>query len=33
MGRTLRQFQTGNLQAYAVLFAVGVAIVLFLALK
>jgi NADH-quinone oxidoreductase subunit L len=33
LGRTLRQFQTGNLQAYAVLFALGVAVVLFLALK
>jgi NADH-quinone oxidoreductase subunit L len=32
-GKTLRQFQTGNLQAYAVLFALGVAIVLYLALK
>ena len=33
LGRTLRQFQTGNLQTYAVLFALGVAVVLFLALK
>jgi NADH-quinone oxidoreductase subunit L len=32
-GKTLRQFQTGNLQAYAVLFAFGVAVVLYLALK
>jgi NADH-quinone oxidoreductase subunit L len=32
-GKTLRQFQTGNLQAYAVLFALGVAIVLYLALR
>ena len=32
-GKTLRQFQTGNIQTYAVLFAFGVAIVLYLALK
>ena len=32
-GRTLRQFQTGNVQTYALLFALGVALVLFLALK
>jgi NADH-quinone oxidoreductase subunit L len=33
VGRMLRQFQTGNLQTYAFLFALGVAFVLFLALK
>ena len=32
-GKTLRQLQTGNLQTYAVLFALGVAIVLYLALR
>jgi NADH-quinone oxidoreductase subunit L len=33
MGRALRLVQTGNLQTYAFLFALGVALVLFLALK
>jgi NADH-quinone oxidoreductase subunit L len=33
IGRMLRQFQTGNLQTYAFLFALGVAFVLYLALK
>jgi len=33
IGRTLRRLQTGNLQTYAFLFALGVAVVLFLALK
>ena len=32
-GKMLRQLQTGNIQVYAVLFAFGVAIVLYLALK
>ncbi len=32
-GRILRQFQTGNLQTYAFLFALGVALVLFFMLK
>jgi NADH-quinone oxidoreductase subunit L len=32
-GRALRLFQTGNLQTYAFLFALGVALVLYLALK
>jgi hypothetical protein len=32
-GRALRLFQTGNLQTYAFLFALGVAVVLWLALK
>jgi NADH-quinone oxidoreductase subunit L len=32
-GRILRQFQTGNLQTYAFLFALGVALLLFLMLK
>ena len=33
IGRALRRLQTGNLQTYAFLFALGVALVLFLALK
>jgi NADH-quinone oxidoreductase subunit L len=33
LGRLLRELQTGNLQTYAFLFALGVAFVLFLALK
>ena len=33
VGRMLREFQTGNLQTYAFLFALGVALVLFLMLK
>ena len=33
VGRALRLFQTGNLQTYAFLFALGVALVLYLALK
>jgi NADH-quinone oxidoreductase subunit L len=33
LGRTLRQLQTGNLQTYAFLFALGVSLVLYLALK
>jgi NADH-quinone oxidoreductase subunit L len=33
LGRALRQFQTGNLQTYAFLFALGVAFLLLLALK
>jgi NADH-quinone oxidoreductase subunit L len=33
VGRAVRLFQTGNLQTYAFLFALGVAIVLYLALK
>jgi NADH-quinone oxidoreductase subunit L len=33
IGRTLRQFQTGNLQTYAFLFALGVAFVLYFVLK
>jgi NADH-quinone oxidoreductase subunit L len=33
IGRTLRMVQTGNIQAYAFLFALGVALVLWLALK
>ena len=33
IGRALRRFQTGNLQTYAFLFALGVALVLFLALR
>ncbi|HEY5909151.1 MAG TPA: NADH-quinone oxidoreductase subunit L [Verrucomicrobiae bacterium] len=33
VGRALRQFQTGNLQTYAFLFALGVALVLLLMLK
>jgi NADH-quinone oxidoreductase subunit L len=33
LGRALRLFQTGNLQTYAFLFALGVALVLYLALK
>ena len=32
-GRALRLFQTGNLQTYAFLFAIGVALVLFFVLK
>jgi NADH-quinone oxidoreductase subunit L len=32
-GRTLRYFQTGNLQTYALLFAMGVAVVLYLVLR
>jgi len=32
-GRSLRWFQTGNLQTYALLFALGVAVVLYLALR
>ena len=32
-GRFLRLLQTGNLQSYAFLFALGVALVLYLALK
>jgi NADH-quinone oxidoreductase subunit L len=32
-GRALRLLQTGNLQTYAFLFALGVALVLYLALK
>jgi NADH-quinone oxidoreductase subunit L len=33
LGRALRLAQTGNLQTYAFLFALGVALVLYLALK
>jgi NADH-quinone oxidoreductase subunit L len=33
IGRMLRQFQTGNLQTYAFLFALGVAFLLYLALR
>ncbi|HVV00477.1 MAG TPA: NADH-quinone oxidoreductase subunit L [Verrucomicrobiae bacterium] len=33
IGRMLRQFQTGNVQTYALLFALGVALVLYLALR
>ena len=33
IGRALRQFQTGNLQTYAFLFALGVALVLYYVLK
>jgi len=33
VGRMLRLLQTGNLQTYAFLFALGVAFVLYLALK
>ena len=33
IGRTLRQFQTGNLQTYAFLFALGVAFLLYFVLK
>jgi NADH-quinone oxidoreductase subunit L len=33
IGRTLRRVQTGNLQTYAFLFALGVAVVLFLAMR
>jgi NADH-quinone oxidoreductase subunit L len=33
MGRALRLAQTGNLQTYAILFALGVALVMYLALK
>ncbi len=33
LGRALRQFQTGNLQTYAFLFALGVAFLLYVALK
>jgi len=33
LGRALRLMQTGNLQTYAFLFALGVAVVLYLALK
>ena len=33
IGRALRQLQTGNLQTYAFLFALGVAFVLYLVLK
>jgi NADH-quinone oxidoreductase subunit L len=33
IGRMLRQFQTGNLQTYAFLFALGVAFLLYLMLR
>ncbi|HVV71985.1 MAG TPA: NADH-quinone oxidoreductase subunit L, partial [Verrucomicrobiae bacterium] len=33
VGRMLRQFQTGNLQTYAFLFALGVAFLLYFVLK
>jgi len=33
LGRALRLLQTGNLQAYAFFFALGVALLLYLALK
>jgi hypothetical protein len=33
LGRALRLLQTGNVQTYAFLFALGVALVLYLALK
>ena len=33
LGRTLRQFQTGNLQTYAFLFALGVGLVLIFVLR
>ena len=33
LGRSLRWFQTGNLQTYALLFALGVGVILFFVLK